>query len=164
VIDRAHAAALATALLTVLITPGVGAAQERKGYVLDWDSGTGKSYVIPAAEIVGFIGALNAFNRLFVDSDTYGTDGHSIWENLHTAPQFDTDPFTINQLGHPYQGSYYYGFARSAGLNYWESLGYTLAAPGAVATSRVPGIAQEPDSELLARRTVAHASFRAEGR
>jgi len=40
----------------------------------------------------------------------------------------------------------------------------TLAAPGAVATSRVPGIAQEPDSELLARRTVAHASFRAEGR
>jgi len=32
--------------------------------VLDWDSGTGKSYVIPAAEIVGFIAALNAFNRI----------------------------------------------------------------------------------------------------
>jgi len=30
--------------------------------------------------------------------------------------------------------------------------------------SRVPGIAQEPDPELLARWTVAHASFRAEGR
>jgi O-succinylbenzoate synthase len=40
----------------------------------------------------------------------------------------------------------------------------TLAGPGAVATSRVPGIAQEPDPELLARWTVAHASFRAEGR
>jgi o-succinylbenzoate synthase len=39
-----------------------------------------------------------------------------------------------------------------------------LAGPGAVATSRVPGIAQEPDPELLARWTVAHASFRAEGR
>ena len=108
------------------MAPGIGSAEAPKGYVLDWDSGTGKSYVIPAAEVVGFIGALNAFNRLFVDSDTYGTDGHSIWENLRTAPQFDTDPFTINQLGHPYQGSYYYGFARSAGLNYWESLGYTL--------------------------------------
>ena len=30
--------------------------------------------------------------------------------------------------------------------------------------SRVPGIAQEPNPELLARWTVAHASFRAEGR
>jgi o-succinylbenzoate synthase len=39
-----------------------------------------------------------------------------------------------------------------------------LAGPGAVATSRVPGIAQEPDPELLTRWTVAHASFRAEGR
>ena len=28
----------------------------------------------------------------------------------------DSDPFTINQLGHPYQGSMYHGFARSAGL------------------------------------------------
>ena len=27
---------------------------------------------------------------------------------------------------HPYQGSIYHGFARSAGLNYWESLGYTF--------------------------------------
>ena len=33
----------------------------------------------------------------------------------------------MNQLGHPYQGSMYHGFARSAGLNYWESLGYTFA-------------------------------------
>ena len=39
----------------------------------------------------------------------------------------DRDPFSINQLGHPYQGNIYYGFARSAGLNYWQSLAYTLA-------------------------------------
>src|SRR6266403_1084002 len=39
-----------------------------------------------------------------------------------------------------------------------------LSGRGEVATSRVPGIAQEPDPELLARGTVAHASFRAEGR
>ena len=35
-----------------------------------------------------------------------------------------------------------------------------LSGPGQVATSRVPGIAQEPDPDLLARWTVAHASFR----
>jgi O-succinylbenzoate synthase len=36
-----------------------------------------------------------------------------------------------------------------------------LSGPGEVATSRVPGIAQEPDPELLARWTVDHAAFSA---
>ena len=36
-----------------------------------------------------------------------------------------------------------------------------LGGRGEIATSRVPGIAQEPDPDLLARWTVAHASFRA---
>ena len=125
---RGRAAAAALVFVSVAVASASSAAEERTGgYVLDWDSGTGKSYVIPAAEIVGFIGALNAFNRLVIDSDTYGSDGHSIWENLTTAPQFDKDPFGVNQIGHPYQGSIYYGFARSAGLSYWESLGYTFA-------------------------------------
>jgi O-succinylbenzoate synthase len=35
-----------------------------------------------------------------------------------------------------------------------------LSGPGEVATSRVPGIAQEPDPELLERWTAAHAAFR----
>ena len=34
-----------------------------------------------------------------------------------------------------------------------------LSGPGEVATSCVPGIAQEPDPELLARWTVEHAAF-----
>lgn len=38
----------------------------------------------------------------------------------------DNDPFKFNQLGRPYQGATYHGFARSAGLDYWESLGYTF--------------------------------------
>jgi hypothetical protein len=114
-------------LALVLAAPGPAAAAEPKNaYVLDWDSETGKSYVIPAAEVAGFVVALNAFNRVVVDPETYSTDGHSIWKNLRTAPQFDTDPFNINQIGHPYLGSMYYGFARSSGHNYWESLGYSL--------------------------------------
>ena len=39
----------------------------------------------------------------------------------------DPDAFSVNQFAHPYQGSMYHGFARSAGLNYWESLLYTNA-------------------------------------
>ena len=111
-IGRPRVIAVAFILLVTLLAPVAGVAADR--YVLDWDSGAGKSYVIPAAEIVGFVGALNAFDRLAIDDDTYGTDGHSIWKNLHTAPEFDKDPFSINQIGHPYQGSIYYGFARSA--------------------------------------------------
>jgi hypothetical protein len=34
----------------------------------------------------------------------------------------------MNMIMHPYVGSIYFGFARSAGLDYWESLGYTFAA------------------------------------
>ena len=126
-ISRPGVAAIAAAVLLMTMAPATSTAQERKsGYVLDWDSGTGKSYVIPAAEIVGFIGALHAFDRLVIGDDDYDVDGHTIWRNLRTAPQFDKDPFNVNQIGHPYQGSIYYGLARSTGHNYWESLGYTL--------------------------------------
>jgi hypothetical protein len=37
-----------------------------------------------------------------------------------------------------------------------------LSGPGEVATSTVPGIAQEPDPDLLKRWTAEHASFRAD--
>jgi Domain of unknown function (DUF3943) len=124
VIGRSRIIAVAIVVFVTLLAPAAGTAGER--YVLDWDSGTGKSYVIAAAEIVGFAGALNAFDRLVIDEDTYGTDGNSIWKNLHTAPEFDKDPFSVNQIGHPYQGSISYGLARSAGLSYLESLAGTL--------------------------------------
>jgi hypothetical protein len=51
----------------------------------------------------------------------------SIRHNLHSSWGIDSDPFLTNQLGHPYQGSMYYGFARSAGFDFWPSLGYTFA-------------------------------------
>ena len=88
--------------------------------------GADKDYVIPAAELAAFIVGLSQFNRTFVDSKEYGTDTRTISRNLTTAPELDKDPFSINQLGHPYQGSIYSGFARSAGLDYWEALLYSM--------------------------------------
>lgn len=85
-----------------------------------------KSYSIPAAEIVGFEVLLNLYDR-----HAYGTDYHSnfssIKDNLRHSWVSDNDPYSTNQFGHPYQGSMYHGFARSAGLSYWESVGYTFA-------------------------------------
>ena len=88
-----------------------------------------KSYVIPALEIVGFDVLVNLANRPF--SDDYDVSFSSIRRNLRSSWVVDRDPFTTNQLGHPYQGSMYHGFARSAGLNYWEALAYTFVGSAA---------------------------------
>ena len=84
-----------------------------------------KSYVIPGAEIVGFDFLLNQYDRHFL-GDEFNSNLASIRRNLRSSWVFDRDPFLVNQLGHPYQGSMYHTFARSAGLGYWESLGYTF--------------------------------------
>ncbi len=86
-----------------------------------------KSYSVPAAEIVGFDLLLNQFNRRAWPNTDYDTSWSSIKRNLRGRWVTENDPFRINQLGHPYQGSMYHNFARSAGLGYWESLGYTFA-------------------------------------
>jgi len=99
-----------------------------------------KSYLIPVAEIVGFDFLLNQFNRRYSGSSDYDSNFSTIRDNLSSSWKDDKDPFSINQLGHPYQGSIYHGFARSAGLNYWESLGYTLAGSAfwEIAGEKVP--------------------------
>ena len=83
-----------------------------------------KSYVLPAAEIVGFNFLLNRFNRH--TSSEYATSFSSIGRKLRGSWVTDNDPFNVNQLGHPYQGAMYPNFARSVGLSKWESLAYTF--------------------------------------
>ncbi|MBC8023541.1 MAG: DUF3943 domain-containing protein [Burkholderiales bacterium] len=87
-----------------------------------------KSYAIPALEIIGFDVALNLFDRQYFGCCDFNVTTRSIRRNLRSSWGVDRDPFLVNQLGHPYQGSMYHGFARSAGLNYWEGLGYTFLA------------------------------------
>ena len=101
---------------------------------LSWETGAGKSYLIPALEIPGFILLLNGYDRLAYPNElsggkkTYDTNLSTFWDHVVHGPWgVDEDAFAMNQFNHPYQGSMYYGFARSAGLNYWESLLYTNA-------------------------------------
>jgi uncharacterized protein DUF3943 len=93
------------------------------------DFATRKSYSIPALEILGFEFLLNQYNRHYASSDRsdYKSNMSSIRRNLRSSWAVDADPFRTNQLGHPYAGSMYHGFARSAGLNFWEGLAYTFA-------------------------------------
>ena len=85
-----------------------------------------KSYAIPAAEIAVFDYLLNRLNHRHYGSD-YASNLSTARRNLHSSLVVDNDEFKTNQLGHPYQGAMYHGFARSAGLGYWESAFYTFA-------------------------------------
>jgi hypothetical protein len=85
-----------------------------------------RDYALPALEILGFDFLLNRFNHAFSGSRDYDVTGASIRRNLRSGWGTDRDPFNINQLGHPYQGSMYHGFARSAGLDFWQSMGLTF--------------------------------------
>ena len=101
--------------------------------VLDWETGEGKSYFIPAVEVVGFTAVLNGLDRVFYpESDA---DGHNIyattfktyWDNVFRHHwELDTDSFSTNQFSHPYHGTVHYTMARSAGLDFWESFAYTF--------------------------------------
>ncbi|MEO7055488.1 MAG: DUF3943 domain-containing protein [Caldimonas sp.] len=87
-----------------------------------------RSDSIPAFEIVGFDFLLNRFERSFgSDRNDYRVGLRTVRTNLGSGWGTDRDPFRTNQLGHPYQGSMYHGFARSTGHGYWESAGYAFA-------------------------------------
>ncbi|MGI9026195.1 MAG: DUF3943 domain-containing protein [Burkholderiaceae bacterium] len=90
-----------------------------------------KRYGIAALEIIGFDVLVNVVNRYGSGSDDYDSNLSTIKRNLRSSWGVDNDPFRINQLGHPYQGSMYHGFARSSGLNFWESSAYTFAGSAA---------------------------------
>ncbi|HZQ62226.1 MAG TPA: DUF3943 domain-containing protein [Casimicrobiaceae bacterium] len=89
--------------------------------------GSTRSHAIPAFEIIGFDSLLNLFDRHHFGCCDFNSNLSSIRRNLHSRWVIDSDSFTVNQLGHPYQGSMYHGFARASGLGYWEALGYTFA-------------------------------------
>ena len=45
----------------------------------------------------------------------------SMYKNLTNPWVWDQDEFSVNHIGHPYQGSYYYIAGRSNNLPFWES-------------------------------------------
>lgn len=93
--------------------------------------GEDKSYVIPALEIVAFDTLLNLFDRAYFGGDDFDVTPSSIRRNLRRGFATDDDGFTVNQLGHPYQGSMYHGFARASGLSFWEGFGYAFVGSAA---------------------------------
>jgi hypothetical protein len=111
----------------ILAIPRTGLAQEVAAPAPAAEATARKDHLVPLFDIVVFDVLLNRYGRQLIDRGTYDVGASSIRRNLHSAWVIDSDPFATNQFMHPYQGAMYHGFARSAGLNYWESLGYTFA-------------------------------------
>ena len=122
----------------------------------------GKNYAVVAADVLGFEFLLNQYDRHADSSDTYGSDGESIRRNLSGGWRLDKDPFATNQFAHPYGGSIYHGFARSAGLGYWESLGVDVAASALweIAGERDPPSINDQITTPLAGSFLGEALFR----
>jgi hypothetical protein len=47
------------------------------------------------------------------------------WANMQQGMVWDLDDFTVNQVGHPYQGNNYFNAGRANGLNFYESSALT---------------------------------------
>jgi hypothetical protein len=106
-------------------------ADDKPRPVLNWGEGEGHSYLVPALDIVAFDYLLNQYNRYLTDAPDYDVTDGSIERNFKGKWVYDSDPFDINQFGHPYQGGMYHGFARSAGHGYWSASVYTFLGSAA---------------------------------
>ena len=95
--------------------------------VLYWGIGEGQSFAVPAYELAGYELLLNRFDHYAIDHQTYESPISDFRENVHHKWVVDNDKFATNQFLHPYEGAIYQGFARSAGLSFWESFAYTMA-------------------------------------
>ncbi|MGH7183917.1 MAG: DUF3943 domain-containing protein, partial [Nitrospiraceae bacterium] len=102
---------------------------KRESVLLNWETGEGRSYLIPGVELLSYLFLLNQYDRHFTEpEDIYRTNFDTFREHLTDSKWvLDNDQFSVNQFLHPYSGSVYYGLARSAGLNFWESFLYSSA-------------------------------------
>lgn len=79
-----------------------------------------------ATEVFALNMGVWAFDRYLMQEDFARISGRTIRRNLKTFPVWDTDMFSTNLFAHPYHGSLYFNSARSNGMNFWQSIPYTV--------------------------------------
>jgi hypothetical protein len=87
-----------------------------------------KSFVVPAVETAAVQLIVMGWNVWPGEAEWSNVSLESIGRNARSAWVIDDDEFYTNQLLHPYQGSFSFAAARSAGLGFWESLPYAFVA------------------------------------
>lgn len=82
--------------------------------------------ILPAAEILGMNAGLWAYNRWIAEYGFARINASTVAANFRSGWVWDEDQFSINQFGHPYQGSFYYSAARATGHGFYVSTAYTM--------------------------------------
>jgi hypothetical protein len=67
------------------------------------------------------------YNRLSGTKEWANVTPASVRTNFTSRWVLDDNEYYVNQMGHPYQGSFSFGAARSAGLGFWASSAYPFA-------------------------------------
>lgn len=84
------------------------------------------AYWKPAIRVV----AADVFNwsvARYIYKFDWAKVGPADWKNsFKKGPEWDSDGFGINFIGHPHTGSFYFNVARSNGYSYWGSLPFTI--------------------------------------
>lgn len=84
-----------------------------------------REWFIPAGEIFLANMGLWAYNRYYKQYGFAHISPSTMWDNLTGGWVWDEDQFSINQFGHPYQGSFYFSSARYHGHGFYTSTAYT---------------------------------------
>ncbi len=99
---------------------------DSKGLVYDSSYVWKKHYVVPAFEVIALNFGVWSVSRYMNPMPWARISFNSINENLKHMWVWDADHFETNQFMHPYHGNTYFNFARSSGLNFWQSAPYSM--------------------------------------
>ena len=77
-------------------------------------------------EVLFVNGFIHGVDRYLVKEEYSKTSTKSFRDNIKSGFAWDDDNFVFNNFGHPCQGSLDFNAARSNGLNYWQSVPYTI--------------------------------------
>jgi hypothetical protein len=87
--------------------------------------------VLPVVEVAGLQALVMSWNSQVGRAPWAEVTPRSIERNLQSSWVMDDNAYFVNQLGHPYQGTFAYTAARSAGLGFWTSMAFPFAASAA---------------------------------
>ncbi len=82
--------------------------------------------LVPALEVAGMTAVMMSWNATVGEARWANVGVDTAWRNVRHWT-FDDDQLFVNMLGHPYQGTWTFAAARSAGVDYWWSIPYTFA-------------------------------------
>jgi hypothetical protein len=129
--------------------PGLAPAQDR-------GPASRHALAIPIGETLATNLAMMEWNRYVGEAPWAEVTSASVGRNLRSGWVLDDDQFWVNQFGHPYQGTWSFTAARSAGLGFWGSAPFTF---GASALWELAGETTSPSVNDQVTTTVAGIAF-----